>query len=246
MAKKSKPKTPKFTTPESPWIFPKLTEPDYGTKEYPKPAGEYNVQIVVQRDDPATQSLLKQLEPLHREAVREGEEAFAKLKPAARKKLKELTVNDVYEIMYDDETEEETGEIKFKFKMKASGVNQKTGKKWSRRPAIFDANVRQITGKELDNLEIWGGTEGIIRFTTRPYFVEGQGMAGLSLLLDAVQITELRGPGMGASADGFESHDGGFSREDIEESEDSSGTEDEDQPEGHDEDDVKKDEEEDF
>ena len=93
----------------------------------------------------------------------------------------------------------------FKFKMKASGKDKKTGKPWSRKPTIFDAKGKPMTPVP----SIWGGTIGKVSFEVGPYFVQGQAMAGISLSLNAVQIIELRSGGGGtAESYGFGEEDG--------------------------------------
>src|SRR4051794_16040572 len=105
-------KDPQFVTPAGTFIFPRLGEPD--TKY--KVGGEYSVKLRFSRE--AAAPILKALEPMHAEAVESGKEKFAALPVATRKKLKELTVNDLYSIDYDDQ-ENETGDIIFKFGMLA-------------------------------------------------------------------------------------------------------------------------------
>lgn len=54
-----------------------------------------------------------------------------------------------------DENGDDTGRVLVKFKMKASGVGKRTGKKFTMRPDIFDAR-----GKKIDNPpQIGGGSE---------------------------------------------------------------------------------------
>ena len=206
MAQK-KEKLPTFTTPRGIFLFPHLVEPDYGTEEYPKEAGEYNVTLKLSARE--AQPLIDKLEPLHREAVAMGEEKFKELKPAVKKKLGELTVNDLYTEEYDRETEEPTGNLLFKFKTKASGTT-KAGKEWERTLPIFDAK-----GTKFSPDSVWGGTEGKVSFGAAPYFIPALGMAGLTFYLNAVQILELRAGGT-ASADAF-----GFDEEDGFEAEES-------------------------
>jgi len=138
MATDNKAKPFKGRTPRGIFRFPALTEPDYGNEEFPKPDGEYKVQVIL--TEAQAEPLIATLEPVHAKAVEEGEVAFANLKVDQRKKLKELKVNDLYSIEYDKETEEPTGNLIFKFTMKASGVSKKNGKesRWSRKPALLD------------------------------------------------------------------------------------------------------------
>jgi hypothetical protein len=41
-----------MNTPKGTAKWPKLSEPDYGTKDYPKPDGEYSVKLVFDETDP--------------------------------------------------------------------------------------------------------------------------------------------------------------------------------------------------
>lgn len=192
-------------TPRGSFKFPSLLTPDYGTDEHPKPDGEYKVRLVLSRE--AAQPLLKALEPIHAKAVEKGEEEFAKLKIEQRKKLKSLSVNDLYAVEYDQETEEPTGNLLFNFKMKAGGTREVRGAKeqWEQRPALFDAAGKPLKGVKA----IWSGTEGKVSFTANPYFVAGTGTAGLSLRLEAAQILELAGPGQrNAAGYGFGAEEG--------------------------------------
>ncbi|MFN4278326.1 MAG: hypothetical protein ACK4FJ_18690 [Ferrovibrio sp.] len=217
--KDKKDKAPSFLSPRGVFKFPKLSEPDFGTDEYPKPDGEFSVKLILKLDDPKTQAFLAKLKPLHEDAVAKGKEAFKELKAETRKKLKEVKVNDLFTELLDEETEEPTGEIEFKFAMKHSGVYKKgpkEGKKWKRRPDIFDAKGQKIT----KSIQIWGGTEGKVSFSASPYFIPGTGAAGLKLNLDAVQIISLvSGGSRTASSYGFEEEEG-FSADELPEDED--------------------------
>lgn len=194
----------KGTTPKGVFKFPKLIEPDYGTKDYPDPDGSYKVTLVL--DQEAAQAFIKKLQPEFDKAVEAGREAFAKLPVANRKKLGDLKVADFYTEVYDKETEEPTGELEFKFKAKASGKT-KEGKAWKREVSIFDS--KGVPVKNLDS--IWGGTIGKVSFSASPYFVAGQGTAGLSLRLEAVQIIKLsKGGSRSASDYGFGAEEDGY------------------------------------
>lgn len=194
----------KGTTPKGVFKYPKLVEPDYGTKDYPDPDGSYKVTLVLPKDQ--AQKLIDQLQPEFDKAVEAGREAFAKLPVANRKKLGDLKVADFYTEVYDKETEEPTGDIEFKFKTKASGTT-KEGKAWERKVPLFDAK-----GVPAKNIKaIWGGTEGKVSFSATPYFVAGQGTAGLTLRLEAVQILKLSAGGArSASEFGFGQEEGDF------------------------------------
>lgn len=210
-------KNPSFTSPRGVFRYPALSKPDYGNEEFPKPDGEFKVQLIL--DAATAQPLLDKIQPLYDAAIAEGEEKFKGLKVEQRKKLKELKVNDLYAPEYDRETEEETGNLIFKFAMVASGKNQK-GEEWSRKPALFDAK-----GKPLPKTApaIWGGSEGKVSFEAVPYFISGTGAAGLKLRLQAAQVIELVSGGQrDAGAYGFGAEDGYEASDETEEAADGS------------------------
>jgi hypothetical protein len=152
------------------------------------------------------QKFIDQLQPEFDKAIELGQEAFAKLPVANRKKLGEIKTQDFYSEVYDKESEEPTGEIEFKFKCKAGGTT-KAGKEWKRTVAIFDAKGNPAKGVK----EIWGGTEGKVSFTASPYFVAATGTVGLSLRLEAVQILNLvSGGSRDAAGYGFGKEEGDF------------------------------------
>jgi hypothetical protein len=218
MADNKKPKAPTLSSPRLVFKYPKLTEPDFGNQQYPKPDGEFSLKGIAKLAAPSTQAFIAKLQPLHDAAVEKAEEEFKKLKAETRKKLGAVKVNDLYTVLLDQETEEETGEIEFKFAMKHSGEYKKgpkQGQTWRRYPALFDAKgkalvVRDKKGNLLPNApQIWGGTVGIVSFEPSEYFIPGTGAAGLKLNLSAVQIIELVSGGQrSASAYGFKEEDG--------------------------------------
>lgn len=198
-----KQKNPEFTSPRGVFVYPKLNEPDYGNEQFPKPDGEYSVNLRLTREE-AEQFINAKLKTHLDAAYAEAEEAFAKLPVGTRKKLGKVTQNELFKIEYDKETEEETGFVTFKFAMKASGKT-KAGKEWSRKPVIFDAKGKKMVKAP----DIWGGTEGKVSFEARPYFIPGTGAAGLKLALNAVQVIDLKsGGGRDAEGYGFGAEDG--------------------------------------
>lgn len=200
-------KFPMITSPLAVFKYPKLDKPDYGTKDYPNPEGAYKVNLVMKADDPVTKAFIAKMMPLYNEAMAEAEAKFAELKIDVRKKLKQVTQNDLFTTLYDKETEQPTGYIEFKIKMAASGVfnaGKADERAWSAKPSVFDAK-----GKPMRDVpEIWGGSEGKVSFEARPYFINGTAAAGLSLKMKAVQLITLRQGGE-RSADEF-----GFGEED--------------------------------
>lgn len=221
-------KLPKITSPRLSLKFPKIDKPDYGSKDYPKPDGEYATLAVGKLSDPNVKAFIAKLEPLYAEAKAAAEEEFKKLKIDTRKKLGAVKMNPLYTTVYDPETEEPTGEVQFKFSMKASGVSRKEKeqaaldgrqpKRWNRKPDVFDARglpIRKVP-------EIWGGTIARVSFEAGPYFVPGTGAAGLKLALAGVQIIDLvQGGQRNAASHGFGEEDDGYAYEET--SEDTAG-----------------------
>eukprot|EP01037_Dinobryon_pediforme_P022146 gene22146-23205_t len=209
------------TTPRVIFRFPKLNDPDYGNGKFPKPDGEYSIQAIMKAADPVTKAFIAKLQPLYDEAVANGEAEFKKLKVETRKKLKSAQINPLFGTLYDTETEEPTGEIYFKFAMKASGIAKKekekaaeegrAPKKWFKKPALFDAKGLPIPKDALP--DIWGGTLGKVSYSVEEggYFIPGTGAVGLKLSLEGAQIIELSSGGARTAAShGFGEEDGGF------------------------------------
>jgi hypothetical protein len=168
------------------------------------------VQLVLKTESKEAKQLIKELTPLYEEARAIAEDEFKALavdtrKAFEKKGIKGPQMNPLFTEVYDKETEEPTGEIVFKFAMKARGVSKKTNKKWSRKPNIFDAK-----GKRMRKLpDIWGGTVGKVAFEAVPYFIPGTAAAGLRLPLVGAQIIDLvAGGARTASSMGFEEEEG--------------------------------------
>jgi hypothetical protein len=191
------PQRPTLNSPKGAFKFPKLTTPD--TKF--KAEGEYSVKLIVASDAPGVADLISKCD---KEAADSLKEAKANAKNAAEAKKWE-TKYLPYAHVEDEESGEPTGEVEFKFTMKASGVSKKTGKPWTRKPALFDAKGNPIKGE----VEIGGGTIGKISFQIIPYAPTTTVGASCKLALEAVQIIELRQFGdKSASAYGFGEEDG--------------------------------------
>jgi hypothetical protein len=201
MTTQKKAKPVRYTSPKGTFRYPALVKPDYGTEEFPKPNGEFKVQLILNEAD--NQDFINKMQVLHDAAVEEGKKKFSELKVEQRKKLKELKVSDLFAVEYDKETEEPTGNVIFKFSTSASGKNQK-GEEWKRTIPLFDAK-----GKKVSLPAVGGGTLGKVSFEASPYFVAGQGMAGVKFYLTAVQVLELRTYGGGNAEEyGFGEEEG--------------------------------------
>lgn len=210
---------PSFTSPRVVFVYPKLTEPDYGNKDFPKPDGEYSLKGKMSASDLEDFANRKNkdgvtLNDLYEEARRDAEKQFAELSVKTRKEFEKKNItgpvmNSLFETLYDKETEEETGEVCLKFTKKASGVVKKgprEGKKWTSAPDIYDARGKKMAGK-LPN--IWGGSEGKVSFAVSSYFIPGTAAAGLKLMLNGVQVIELVSNGSrSADSHGFGEEEG--------------------------------------
>lgn len=190
-------RNPTYTSPKGVFKFPKLTEPD--TKF--KAEGEYSVKLVVSLSAPGVGELLDKLDDA-------AAESLANAKANAKNKAEEKkweTKYLPYTRLEDEETGEETGEVELKFTMKATGVSKKTGKPWSRKPALFDAKGNPIKGE----VAVGGGTVGKISYQIIPYAPTTTVGASVKLALEAAQIIELRSFGeQSASSYGFGAEEG--------------------------------------
>lgn len=206
-------KSVKISTPKGVAVFPRLHEPD--TKF--KTEGEYSITLRLSEDDAA--DLMEKCSSMANAAFDAAtEELNEAIKAATGKKkvdlkavLDGLTLGLPYSPDYDDDGNA-NGFYLFKFKMVASGINKKTQKPWSRRPALFDSK-----GVPLKTpVEVWGGSEVRVAGELKPYFISGQKTAGCSLKLEAVKIIQLVSGGpKSASGYGFGEDEGGFDADDA-------------------------------
>ena len=110
---------------------------------------------------------------------------------------------------FDDREGNPTGRRLFRFKTGAFYENRQ-GVKVQRKVPLFDSMQQPV------KLSDEPGNGSVIRvaFCCAPYFVEGQGMGGLSLYLNAVQIIRLNTSGERSASDyGFGAEEGGFTSE---------------------------------
>jgi len=200
-----------MTTPVGVLVYPSLTTPNYGTKEYPDVEGSFQTRLILDKNDPNVQAFLSKLDEVMEQSRLEALEKFEELALKTRKTIEEkggVQPNKPYSDIYDEETEEATGEVVMRIKRKASGKT-KEGKKWQAPPPpLFDS---AIPPKLLPRtIEVWSGSKGRVNLEVTPYFTP-LGQYGVMLRLNAVQITSLVSRGSVGSAEdyGFEG-DGGF------------------------------------
>ena len=229
MAKKfvANPDSKTLYTPRGELGWPKLTEPDFGSDDYPTPQGVYKTDLILVRTAPGVEKFLAILDKMMDRAKEIAEEKFAEMPVKNRKALEAkggITANPPYIEEYDEDTEEPTGRIILKVKRDASGVRKKDNKPWTAKVDLFDAKgVPFKKGKS-----IWGGSTAILNIECYPYFVAGTGAYGVSKRLNAAQIIALvsEGGSRSASSYGFQVQEGYDSSEDDEVSEDTSNDDD--------------------
>ena len=192
-----------LTSPKGESLFAHVVDVDYGTDKYPDENGSFNLTLALDEEAAATMDAL--LEPHVEEARAVTEERFAALKPASRKKLGEAKFNDPGPEEYDKEGDP-TGRRLFRFKTAAFFENRQ-GVKVQRKVPLFDSMQQPVKLTE----EPGNGSVMRVAFTPMPYFVDGQGMGGLTLYLNTVQIIKLNRFGERSAADyGFGAEEGGF------------------------------------
>ena len=145
-------------------IYPHLNKPDVRFSE----AGEYKVTLKVAKSD-ATEML-----KLYNKAIEDS------LKLAEQNQKGKGIKNAPKPFTEEDNF------VFFKFKMKATGVNQKTKEKFSQRPQLFDAKKNPIPLSTI----IWGGSKMRVAFNLVPYYTPMLG-AGITARLKAVQVISL-------------------------------------------------------
>ena len=203
-------KRPTYNSPKGVFQYPSLSKPDFGNEKFPKPDGEFKTALIVPAEE--AQALINTLTPVWEAAIAAGKEDFAKLAVPIRKKLGSVKEQPFFEIEYDKDSEQETGNVIFKFKTKYKIVDKKTNEVRFNKVGLFDSKGKPLPA----SVAIYGGTIGKVAFQASPYFVAGQGMAGISLRLSAAQVIELVGPGSrSANSYGFGQEEG-FDAEDEE------------------------------
>ena len=145
-------------------IYPHLNKPDVRFSE----AGEYKVTLKVAKSD-ATEML-----KLYTKAIDDS------LKLAEQNQKGKGIKNAPKPFTEEDNF------VFFKFKMKATGVNQKTKEKFSQRPQLFDAKKNPVPLSTI----IWGGSKMRVAYNLVPYYTPMLG-AGITARLKAVQVISL-------------------------------------------------------
>lgn len=188
----------KFMTPRGIADWPHLNDPD--TKH--DADGVYKVKLKFNADDPAVQALKAKADELAEARFEEEKKALI---DAGKKALAEkLSWTSPFTVEEDPETGEETGMLVANFKMKASGTSKKTGKRWTRRPDIFNGQ-----GVKLKNApKIGGGSTLKVGGIMRDYYIAKDKVAGVTFYMDGFQIIKLVSFGERSASDyGFGAED---------------------------------------
>ena len=167
-----------YTSPFGKAIYPHLSKCDVRFKA----EGEYKVDLEL--NEVQANDILKLLKEYQHKAISEAKDKTGK------SKIKEASLP----------YKKEDDKFVFKFKMKASGTNGKTGDTFKQRPALFDNELKPIS----PDITIWGGSILRVSFQPYPWFTPALG-AGVSLRLKSVQVKDLvEGGGQSAEANGFD------------------------------------------
>ena len=183
----------KYTSPFGKAVYPHLSKADVRFKA----EGEYKVDLEVEGSE--AEEMKTMLNSLAEQSVKQAQEKTGK------KTIKKANLP----------FKEEDGKTIFKFKMKASGTNGKTGDNFKQRPALFDNELKPINPEET---QIWGGS--VLRVSYQPalWFTPMLG-AGVSLRLKSVQVKNLVEGASQSDASGFDKVDGDASSKNTSEDE---------------------------
>ena len=191
----------KLVSPRIKLSYPKLNTPDTKWKE----EGEWRAPMVYSAEQ--APGLVDHIEALRDKAYEEILAVVQKDKP----KTKKLKIADPSYKNEEDDEGEETGNVIFNAKLKAS-YKPKEGATQYSYPQLVDSKQAKFPRSQ----PIWGGTEAKVAFTLVPFFVPSLGV-GVRIELRGVQILDLVSSGDSGPL-GFEDEEG-FDASDIEQPE---------------------------
>jgi len=170
-------------------MWAKVHEPD--TKFVS--TGEYSIDVIIPEEK--SEELCEYLEGLIQARLDEE----VKANPAKGKNLSTRSVRE----KHVDQNGNETGELKFKTKLKAQ-VQSRDGRIYEQKPVVVDAKRNPVTEKTL----IGNGSTVKVAFEPIPYVMASTKQVGVSLRLKGVQVIDLVEYGSKGSMfdeeDGFE------------------------------------------
>lgn len=170
-------------------MWAKVFEPD--TKF--NPDGDYTINVQLSAADAAP--MCEQLEAIVQAKFNEAIKEDPRLKNT-------LTTQPVMQPVYDRDTGDDTGNVEFKFKLKAK-VRKRDGTYYEQQPAVLDAKKTPLNKDVL----IGNGSKVKVAFEPVPYVMPSTKKAGVSLRLKAVQVIDLIEYGSSAASI-FDEEDG--------------------------------------
>ena len=174
-------------------LWAKVFEPD--TKFDPN--GIYSIDLIIPETE--AQELCEYLDTVVQKRFDEEVKEYPKKKAT-------LSTKPPYEQDYDEDGNE-TGNLKFRFKLKAKGQTR-DGREYEQKPAVVDAKRKPIT----DEVSVGNGSVVKVAYEPIPYVMASTKQVGVSLRMKAVQIIDLVEYGGGAASvfddeDGFEAEE---------------------------------------
>lgn len=154
-------------------LWAKVFEPD--TKF--NPLGDFSINLQMPVADSVAMS--EQLEQIVQAKFQEAIKEDPRLKNS-------LTTQDVCQPVYDRDTGDDTGNVEFKFKLKAK-VQKRDGTYYEQQPAVLDSKKVPLSGDTL----IGNGSKVKVAFEPVPYVMGSTKKVGVSLRLKAVQVIDL-------------------------------------------------------
>lgn len=154
-------------------MWAKVFEPD--TKF--NPDGDYSINIQMPVADAADMS--EQLDQIVQAKFNEAIKEDPRLKNT-------LTTQPVCQTVYDRDTGDDTGNVEFKFKLKAK-VRKRDGSTYEQAPAVLDSKKVPMSKDTL----VGNGSKVKVAFEPIPYVMPSTKKAGVSLRLKAVQVIDL-------------------------------------------------------
>ncbi len=189
-----------MVTPRGIAVYPHLHAPDTKFDE----AGIYSAKLHFDLDDDGVSELIGKIDEEWQAGYDDA--LAAEEDPKKRKKIKKQA-DKPYSI------DEEENEVEINFKMRASGVSKKDGRKWTRSPKLIDAAGAMLP----KGTKVGGGSILKVGFNFSRFYTALVG-GGVSLRLEVVQVLELKVYSAFDFANSdFEVEEGGFSADDLSE-----------------------------
>jgi len=154
-------------------LWAKVFEPD--TKF--NPLGDYSINLQMPLADSAAMS--EKLEDIVQAKFKEAIEKDPRLKNT-------LSTQDVCQPVYDRDTGDDTGNVEFKFKLKAK-VQKRDGTYYEQQPAVLDSKKVPMSKDTL----IGNGSKVKVAFEPISYVMSSTKKVGVSLRMKAVQVIDL-------------------------------------------------------